>query len=148
LTQRLTRRLENIELYNIVCDTLGVAPAPNNGTLRLPFKPVGHHEDIDAPKIEIPYDPPSTGVGEDPDKPVPVWPVNPTTPEQPAEPESPVEPATSTMPAQPAEPDHPAAPEDPKKNKLHKWWEWVASTFEEAKKKLKGMLGKDKGGDS
>jgi hypothetical protein len=36
---------ENIELYNIVCDSIGLVPAPNNGTLRLPLKPVGLHND-------------------------------------------------------------------------------------------------------
>jgi hypothetical protein len=34
---------ENIEVYNIVCDSLGIAPAPNNGTVRLPLTPVGTH---------------------------------------------------------------------------------------------------------
>jgi hypothetical protein len=36
---------QNIELYNIVCDSIGLVPAPNNGTLRLPLKPVGLHND-------------------------------------------------------------------------------------------------------
>ncbi|CAN9319602.1 unnamed protein product [Alternaria alternata] len=51
---------QNIELYNIVCDTLGLTPAPNNGTLRLPLKPVGlHDDDEDAPGNEnhTPEDP-------------------------------------------------------------------------------------------
>lgn len=34
---------ENIEIYNIVCDSLNLVPKPNNGTLRLPLKPVGIH---------------------------------------------------------------------------------------------------------
>ncbi|KAG9188874.1 hypothetical protein G6011_07579 [Alternaria panax] len=38
---------QNIELYNIVCDTIGLEPAPNNGTLRLPLKTVGLHDDDD-----------------------------------------------------------------------------------------------------
>ena len=36
---------ENVEAYNIVCDSLGIEPRPNNGTLRLPLKPVGLHSD-------------------------------------------------------------------------------------------------------
>jgi predicted AlkP superfamily pyrophosphatase or phosphodiesterase len=28
---------QNIEVYNLVCDSLGIPPVPNNGTLRLPF---------------------------------------------------------------------------------------------------------------
>ncbi|KAI4175267.1 MAG: hypothetical protein LQ343_001803 [Gyalolechia ehrenbergii] len=34
---------QNIEVYNIVCDSLGIEPKPNNGTLRLPLKPIGVH---------------------------------------------------------------------------------------------------------
>ena len=33
----------NVEVYNIVCDSIGVEPHTNNGTLRLPLKPVGIH---------------------------------------------------------------------------------------------------------
>ncbi|KAL9119344.1 MAG: hypothetical protein Q9187_004101 [Circinaria calcarea] len=36
---------QNIEVYNIICDSLGIIPKPNNGTLRLPFKPIGLHFD-------------------------------------------------------------------------------------------------------
>jgi len=51
-------RVENIEVYNIVCDSLGIAPKPNNGTLRLPLKPVGLHSDGPASNVETPADPP------------------------------------------------------------------------------------------
>lgn len=34
---------QNIEVANIVCDSVGVKPHPNNGTLRLPLKPEGVH---------------------------------------------------------------------------------------------------------
>lgn len=46
---------QNIEVYNLLCDSLGLTPKPNNGTLRLPFKPIGTHEAEDEPKI--PEDP-------------------------------------------------------------------------------------------
>ncbi|CAN8100338.1 unnamed protein product [Discula destructiva] len=46
---------QNIEVYNILCDSIGLTPAPNNGTLRLPFKPVGLHDDVSA--IDVPSDP-------------------------------------------------------------------------------------------
>lgn len=36
---------ENTEVYNIICDSIGIEPKPNNGTLRLPLKPVGLHSD-------------------------------------------------------------------------------------------------------
>ncbi|KUI73442.1 hypothetical protein VM1G_08953 [Cytospora mali] len=39
---------QNIEVYNILCDSLGLKPSPNNGTLRLPLKPVGVHDEVSA----------------------------------------------------------------------------------------------------
>ncbi|KAI2674440.1 hypothetical protein DTO006G1_5533 [Penicillium roqueforti] len=50
---------QNIEVYNIVCDSLGVNPLPGNGTLRLPLKPVGLHSDENAPVLDTPPDPPA-----------------------------------------------------------------------------------------
>jgi hypothetical protein len=49
---------ENIDVYNLVCDSLGIDPLPNNGTLRLPLQPVGLHSDQDAPAVDKPADPP------------------------------------------------------------------------------------------
>ena len=46
---------QNLEVYNIVCDSLGIPPRPNNGTLRLPLKPTGVH-DANTP-LDIPDDP-------------------------------------------------------------------------------------------
>ncbi|OAL55864.1 Phosphodiest-domain-containing protein [Pyrenochaeta sp. DS3sAY3a] len=48
---------QNIELYNIVCDSLHITPSPNNGTLRLPLTPVGHHNDPSTPPHDTPDDP-------------------------------------------------------------------------------------------
>lgn len=42
---------QNTEVYNIVCDSLGIEPRPNNGTLRLPLVPIGLHSDEEAPAI-------------------------------------------------------------------------------------------------
>ncbi|ORY14586.1 alkaline-phosphatase-like protein [Clohesyomyces aquaticus] len=50
----------NTELYNIVCDSIGVEPMPNNGTLRLPLKPVGLHTDPETPPDVTPPDPVET----------------------------------------------------------------------------------------
>ena len=44
--------IENTEVYSIVCDSLGIEPKPNNGTLRLPLKPIGLHSDKSAPSEE------------------------------------------------------------------------------------------------
>ncbi len=51
---------ENIEVYNILCDSVGLNPMPNNGTLRLPLKPSGQHKDEDTPPV--PDDPEETPV--------------------------------------------------------------------------------------
>lgn len=48
---------QNTEVYNIVCDSLGIDPHPNNGTLRLPLKTQGLHSDIDVPPLDTPADP-------------------------------------------------------------------------------------------
>ena len=51
---------ENIEVYNIICDSLGINPRPNNGTLRLPLKTIGFHtpntpiEEPDDPQMPAP----------------------------------------------------------------------------------------------
>ncbi|RKU44294.1 hypothetical protein DL546_003367 [Coniochaeta pulveracea] len=47
---------QNIEVYNILCDSVGLVPTPNNGTLRLPLSPVGLH-DTDGDGIATPADP-------------------------------------------------------------------------------------------
>jgi predicted AlkP superfamily pyrophosphatase or phosphodiesterase len=49
---------QNLNVYNLVCDSLGIDPLPNNGTLRLPLQPVGLHSDQDAPVVDKPADPP------------------------------------------------------------------------------------------
>jgi predicted AlkP superfamily pyrophosphatase or phosphodiesterase len=46
---------QNTEVYNIICDSLGIKPVPNNGTLRLPLKTVGVH-DTNQP-LDVPEDP-------------------------------------------------------------------------------------------
>lgn len=134
---------QNIELYNIVCDTLGINPAPNNGTLRLPLKPVGKHEDKNGPKLETPEDMPSHDDGVDPPLAPSVLPSSPLLSPDVTE----IEEALSTITPEPGlqESEAPTQPDEPKKGKLHKWWEWIASTFEEAKDRLKGMFGKGKG---
>jgi predicted AlkP superfamily pyrophosphatase or phosphodiesterase len=48
--------LENTEVYNMLCDSIGLTPNPNNGTLRLPLMPIGLHDDP-AVSTEIPADP-------------------------------------------------------------------------------------------
>lgn len=40
---------QNTEVYNVVCDSLGIEPLPNNGTLRLPLTTAGVHGDDSDP---------------------------------------------------------------------------------------------------
>jgi len=48
---------QNTEVYNMLCDSVGIAPVPNNGTLRLPLKPIGLHEDPATNGLDTPDDP-------------------------------------------------------------------------------------------
>ncbi|QKX55258.1 uncharacterized protein TRUGW13939_02350 [Talaromyces rugulosus] len=88
---------QNIEVYNLVCESIGLEPLPNNGTLHLPLEVVGLHSDEDAPELESPEDPPKTTTG--PELPVstavppPTVPFETPTPEVP-EPEPKPEPDT------------------------------------------------------
>ena len=52
---------QNTEVYNIVCDSLKIEPKVNNGTLRLPLKPIGLHSD--EKEEDIPVDLPSSTGG-------------------------------------------------------------------------------------
>ena len=45
---------QNIEVYNIVCDSLGIEPVRNNGTLRLPLETSGVHGDEEV--LDLPLD--------------------------------------------------------------------------------------------
>ncbi|KAF7535942.1 hypothetical protein G7054_g4967 [Neopestalotiopsis clavispora] len=51
---------QNIEVYNILCDSVGMKPIANNGTLRLPLKTVGLHEPDTA--LAEPEDPDTSAV--------------------------------------------------------------------------------------
>ncbi|KAH6887999.1 alkaline-phosphatase-like protein [Thelonectria olida] len=98
---------QNIEVYNMLCDSVGIEPAANNGTLRLPLKPVGLHESEDTP--EEPEDPVTSS------KPQPTTePVRPTVPEKPTKPAQPLRPSVPIKPSDPARPTIPEKPEKPK----------------------------------
>lgn len=110
--------LENTEVYNILCDSLGIDPLPNNGTLRLPLKPVGLHSDEDTPPLEQPSDPPQAP---------------PTT--------TTAAPAGPTSPASEASPTADSGSEDEKgatwwgtmRNELNKWKQWAGDLFSSIK---------------
>lgn len=57
---------QNTEIYNIVCDSLGVSGRQNNGTLRLPLHTVGlHGEDGEPPQTAEPAPAPSATADSD-----------------------------------------------------------------------------------
>lgn len=47
---------QNIEVYNVVCDSVGVEPKDNNGTIRLPFKTVGKHVGVGTGEVLVDHD--------------------------------------------------------------------------------------------
>jgi predicted AlkP superfamily pyrophosphatase or phosphodiesterase len=135
---------QNIEVYNVVCDSLGIKPAPNNGTLRLPLKTEGLHDDTDASELETPHDPPQQGP--------PSGKINPSHMERPgqgsplrpgaadAATESEDEPATE---AQDKADEHQEEEEDPKIS----WWDSIHAQIEKAKEWAKKIIEKLKGHD-
>lgn len=63
LLWRITNVIEeNTEVYNIVCDSIGIEPKANNGTLRLPLNPVGLHSDNPSSAEDSPIDFPPDGM--------------------------------------------------------------------------------------
>lgn len=48
---------QNIEVYNILCDSIGLKPHTNNGTLRLPLQIEGLHSDFDESLLQPNDDP-------------------------------------------------------------------------------------------
>lgn len=48
--------VENTEVYNILCGSVGLTPMPNNGTLHLPLRTIGMHESPDT-GLDTPPDP-------------------------------------------------------------------------------------------
>ncbi|KAH7176628.1 alkaline-phosphatase-like protein [Dactylonectria macrodidyma] len=102
---------QNIEVYNMLCDSLGIEPHPNNGTLRLPLVPVGLHDPEESP--DEPADPETSGPTQParPTLPVPPsQPARPTAPEKPEEPEEPEKPTGQAEPTKPTEPTQSAEP--------------------------------------
>ncbi|KAJ5900052.1 Type I phosphodiesterase/nucleotide pyrophosphatase/phosphate transferase [Penicillium taxi] len=114
---------QNIEVYNILCDSLGITPLPNNGTLRLPLKPVGLHSDSNAPVLEIPSDPP-TPTPSTVEVPEPTSPAS-DAPEQPADPSSEDQPATDPSEGEKAH----STWWSTLWNKVDEWKEWAGEVF-------------------
>lgn len=87
----------------MLCDSVGITPVPNNGTLRLPLKPIGLHDDSGASGIETPADP-ATHTLSTTTLPEPTKPVKPTEPEKPTEFVKATKPVHSTQSVNPTKP--------------------------------------------
>lgn len=115
--------LQNIEVYNIICDTLHITPRPNNGTIRLPLTPVGLHSDQELPQPEIPADPPfkdgNEASSEDAD--VPAVKIGVDVPD--LEPTRPVVHDSSSQPPEKSQKMKTSAP----------WWTYVTAKLEAAR---------------
>ncbi|KAF4629367.1 hypothetical protein G7Y89_g8777 [Cudoniella acicularis] len=98
---------QNIEVYNIVCDSLGLTPKPNNGTLRLPLSTIGLHSPEATP--EEPADPPLSSSAPAPASAAPFSP--PSSPHIPS-PTSTAE-ADAVISISPIENPNPSNPEQP-----------------------------------
>ncbi|KAE8446453.1 hypothetical protein EG329_011916 [Mollisiaceae sp. DMI_Dod_QoI] len=140
---------QNTEVYNIICDSLGLVPKPNNGTLRLPLKPVGLHSPETA--LEDPNDPPSSTSS----IPIPLSTPSPSTSQEDAGADavisiSPIEASSAADPndvppnmvgVDPADEvnvDRPVIPDESEMTQEEKdFWEW----FKEKLDKVKGWFG-------
>ncbi|CAG8025814.1 unnamed protein product [Penicillium olsonii] len=115
---------QNTNVYNILCDSLGVDPLPSNGTLRLPLKPVGLHSDENVPVLDMPSDPPQTTTSAGP-------------PVQTAQP--------SPEPTKPANTSAPAGDESDESGENGSWWDTVWNKFDDFKDWAGGVADAIKG---
>lgn len=86
-----------MNVYNLICDSIGINPLPNNGTLHLPFTTIGLHSDVDAPSLDTPSDPPQTAA---------------TTSRSSSPSATSTSPIVATLPPQEAPTESPANPDD------------------------------------
>ncbi|KAK5149575.1 hypothetical protein LTS14_010833 [Recurvomyces mirabilis] len=161
---------QNTEVYNIVCDSLGIEPVPNNGTLRLPLKTSGVHdpdrlietpEDLqDDPSLALPPEVANLAYGHGGVRPSSEPPVVPNLANRPdfmvptagippvetaiSEPEKeapqPVKPTETSEPARPVV--HDGLDDDEKSGSINRWWEWVNGKIDAIKGWASNMLGK------
>jgi len=126
----------NMEVYNIICDSLGIDPSPNSGQIRLPFKPVGLHSDDEAPQLETPDDLPPTGTGSiTPSRPTP-----PSRPSTPSLPSLPAEPIPPIVPGVPQPPPPPPSNEEKKPTTVNSILSWVKDVFRDITESISGLF--------
>lgn len=137
----------NTNVYNIICDSLGIEPRPNNGTIRLPFKTTGLHDP--AAYEQPPDDPPpiahwdggaivpsvvGTGAGSPPKE---------TEAEEQAEPVAEEISAPASEPASEAEADQTEASEKPG-DESTSWRQWIDGHIDQVKNWVTGLFGEHK----
>lgn len=137
----------NTNVYNIICDSLGIEPRPNNGTIRLPFQTTGLHDP--AAYEQPPDDPPpiahwdggaivpsvvGTGAGS---------PLKETEAEEQAEPVAEEISAPASEPASEAEADQTEASEKPG-DESTSWRQWIDGHIDQVKNWVTGLFGEHK----
>ncbi|KUL89688.1 hypothetical protein ZTR_00478 [Talaromyces verruculosus] len=119
---------ENVNVYNLICDSVGIKPLPNNGTLHLPFTTIGLHSDVDAPSLDTPADPPQTASIMIPSPSQPATSTSPTSAVTPPSQETPAEP-----PADPDEKEDSDADDDDETSSLQSFYDGVKDTLSSIK---------------
>ncbi len=155
--EQLTLALENIEVYNILCDSVGLPPQANNGSLRLPLRPVALHNP--GTVVEEPADPVSSytlpvttstsrptstaataKVGVDPvHKPTPTAPHPIQVHSAKPQPLPPPPPPTTGQPSD----EGPDKAADGAKNAAHRVWNWFTDQVNKIWNKISGSKGKN-----
>lgn len=105
---------QNIEVYNIVCDSIGIMPHGNNGTIRLPMKTEGLHSDFESDALELPKDDPADFEQEDL-----------------TDDESATDQATS---------ETEVSSDQKEDNSKSKWWKYLHDKLQQAKDWAKGII--------
>ncbi|KAF1912405.1 alkaline-phosphatase-like protein [Ampelomyces quisqualis] len=145
---------QNIHLYNIICDSIHITPAPNSGTLRLPLTPSGLHNDSSHPPDAVPADPPIHSLPHT----LPVEPSLLATMSIPIDSMSSIAAAASgfedtlldDVPVRPTPPSV-AGAAPPQETQKEKWWEWLKHEAEDVGMWMEDFLrghggGKKEGG--
>ena len=132
------RPFRNIEVYNMLCDSLGIEPVKGNGTLHLPLQVMGQH-DFDA-EGEVPADPPVLDGGASPF-------LGPNVDAAALADVPMVTPAADTTSAvkKPVIHDEPAADEDEDQDMdttITRWWGWLREKVDDLKGWATTLAGK------
>ena len=154
---------QNVNVYNILCDSIGMEPVPNNGTLRLPFKVVGLHDEDTS--IEQPEDPvltstidkaatgmmsilpatttSSTSSASQPTTSTDKSTTSATTEDNPKRPTRPAQPESSQKPEESGKEETPEdadKPDNPDEGNSGSWWDSLKDTVDWAKNKFNDFV--------